>query len=181
MRKVKWVLLIIAAVMLLTSPDANAEFVVEDKETLRGIKAIFVAIESIRPEAEGYGLTQDKILSDVELKLKRAGIKVLSKEEWLKTTGSPRLYININQIYNNQVSAFVCDMNVNFNQKVYLETNPGVSCMATTWWTSATGIVGGKEMEKKVRGTIKEQIDLFLNDYLAVNLRKKSNKPQGGI
>ena len=180
MRKIKWILLITVAVLLLTSPDANAEFVVEDKETLRGIKAIFVAIEPIRPEAEGFGLTQDKIRSDVELKLKIAGIKVLSKEEWLKTPGSPRLYININQVYNNQVGAFICDMNVNFNQKVNLTRNPDVSCMATTWWTSATGAVGGKEMEEKVRSTIKDQVDLFLSDYLAVNPKQKS-KLQGGI
>jgi hypothetical protein len=180
MVKVKWILLITVTVLLLASLDANAEFVVEDKETLRGIKAIFVAIEPIRPEAEKFGLTQDKIRSDVELKLKRAGIKVLSKEEWLKTTGSPRLYININQVYNNQVGAFICDMNVNFNQKVNLTRNPEVSCMATTWWTSATGAVGGKEMEEKVRDTIKDQVDLFLSDYLAVNHKQKS-KSQGGI
>ncbi len=180
MVKIKWIFPIIVAVLLLASPGVKAEFVVEDKETLRGIKAIFVAIEPIRPEAEKFGLTQDKIRSDVELKLKRVGIKVLSKEEWLKIPGSPRLYININQVYNNQVGAFICDMNVNFNQKVNLTRNPDVSCMATTWWTSATGAVGGKEMEEKVRDTIKDQVDLFLSDHLAVNHKQKS-KSQGGI
>ena len=42
MVKVKWILLIIVAVLLLTSPDVKAEFVVEEKETLHGIKAIFL-------------------------------------------------------------------------------------------------------------------------------------------
>lgn len=174
MRKAIWILLIIATVMLFTSSDIKPEFVVEDKDSLRDIKSVFVAIEPIRAEAGNFGLTQEKIRADVELKLKGAGIKVLSDEEWLEVPGSPRLYININQVYNDQVGAFVCDMNVNFNQKVNLARNPGVSCMATTWWTSATGAVGGKEMEVKVRDTIKEQVDLFLKDYLAVNPKHKS-------
>lgn len=163
--------------MLLISPYINSEFVADDKETLSGIKAIFVAIEHLRNEAEKYGLTKDKIRSHVELQLKMAGIKVVSKEERLKIPGSPRLYININQVYNNQLGACVCDININFNQMVYLERKPDVSCMATTWWTTAKGAVGVKEMEKKIRETIKDQVDIFLNEYFAVN-PKKGNKPQ---
>lgn len=179
MRKGKQIILITVAVLLLISPCVNSEFVADDRETLRGIKAIFVAIEHLRNEAEKFGLTKDKIRSDVELQLKMAGIKVVSKEEWLKIPGSPRLYININQVYNNQVGAFVCDINVNFNQMVYLERKPDVSCMATTWWTTATGAVGVKEMEKKIRETIKDQVDVFLNEYFAVNPKNKSKLQEG--
>lgn len=46
MRKGKQIILITVAVLLLISPCVNSEFVADDRETLRGIKAIFVAIAS---------------------------------------------------------------------------------------------------------------------------------------
>ena len=44
------------------------------------------------------GLTEDILRTDVELKLRLAGIKILSIEEQLKTLGMPWLYLNINTL-----------------------------------------------------------------------------------
>ncbi len=53
------------------------------RETLRGIKGIFVRVESLSSEIRKKGLNKQKIRTDVELKLGKAGIKVLSLEEYL--------------------------------------------------------------------------------------------------
>lgn len=80
---------------LLISPCAYAQddFQIE---SLRGLKGVLVLVEALKPEIEADGLRRDSIQTDVELKLRLAGIKVLTEEECLKEPGCPWLYVYIN-------------------------------------------------------------------------------------
>src|ERR1017187_384283 len=51
-----------------------------DTQTLKGIQGLGVVVEDINSEAERAGLHRTDIQTDVELKLRLAGIKVLSDE-----------------------------------------------------------------------------------------------------
>ena len=98
MKNIKWIILIAVIVSLLVSPCANAKYVIDQKEILRdvGDEGIHVVIEELSPEAVKSGLTKDKIRTDVELKLRMAGIKVLSREEVLDSVRNfPCLDVNI--------------------------------------------------------------------------------------
>jgi hypothetical protein len=68
------------------------------RATLRGIEGVNVAIESLEPEVERAGLVRQQIETDVELRLRKAGIRVLTEEERQGTPGAPYLYINVNVI-----------------------------------------------------------------------------------
>lgn len=64
------------------------------KQTLTEISALYVLVESLTDGAKGLGLTEEAIQTDVELKLRLAGIRIMTKEEFLKSS-SPYLYINV--------------------------------------------------------------------------------------
>jgi len=51
------------------------------RETLQGFDSMLIMVGELRPEIERAGLTVDQLRTDVELKLKLAGIKLLSATE----------------------------------------------------------------------------------------------------
>jgi hypothetical protein len=53
----------------------------EAKEVLAGLDGVRVVVEGVRPEAEKYGLTQQLLQTDTELRLRQNGIRVLTDEE----------------------------------------------------------------------------------------------------
>lgn len=75
----------------------NAFGLMKDKEidVLQGLEGVHVVIERLRPEIERDGLYGNTLESDMELTLRMAGIKVLSKEEWLQSPYAPCLYLHV--------------------------------------------------------------------------------------
>ena len=67
-------------------------------ELLLGIKEFAVLIENLPPEIKREGLTENIIRTDVELKLRLIGIKVITWGERLKVPGAPYLYVSANII-----------------------------------------------------------------------------------
>ncbi len=63
------------------------------RETLRGIKGVFLIVEAAEPEIERAGLTQRQIKTDVEQKLRLAGLNVLAPDEATKAPGRPWLAV----------------------------------------------------------------------------------------
>jgi hypothetical protein len=59
---------------------------------LRGAYVTVHYTGKVRPEA---GLTEALIASEVSLRLRIAGLNVLTEEEWRKTAGKPYLFVNI--------------------------------------------------------------------------------------
>ena len=69
--------LIGAIEILILSPN-----VLGDQQSLRGIKVMGVVVY-VQPKVEGYGLSEENLKTDVELKLRRIGIKALELQEML--------------------------------------------------------------------------------------------------
>src|SRR5207302_10274322 len=108
-----------------------------------------------------------KIITDVELKLRQAGITVLPRQEWLSTAAAPFLYVNVQAIKNTNFYAF--SVEVQLRQRVTLVHDPAVLILATTW--SATGVIGtvGSKKLSSLRETVRDLTDQFINAYLAAN------------
>ena len=66
------------------------------RSTLRGFSGVHVVVQPVAPQIEKEGLTTDQIQKDTEAKIRAAGMKVLSKAEFLKTPGKPYLDVNAN-------------------------------------------------------------------------------------
>jgi len=148
--------------------------VIEERETLRGLKGVFVLIEYLKEDVAKAGLTDTILQTGVELKLRKAGIRVLTEDEWFLTQGRPYLYVRVRTILikgiqiwgTHQHSGFIYGVTVQFNQDVILSRNRSISSSAGTWGNSWIGTVIHL---RNVRVVISDLVDKFMNDYLAVN------------
>jgi len=153
---------------LVTSPAVADEELAQ--ATLKGLRAMNVVVESLKPEAERDGLLRDTIRTDVELKLRQAGIAVLSKSE---PPAYAYLYVNVGTMKPSAASGlYAYCVHVELVQRVYLARDASVFTFARTW--QSTGIFGtvGTFNLSSVRGTVRDSVDEFLNDYLAVNPKR---------
>ena len=125
-----------------------------EPSTLEGITA-----------AKVIGLNVETIQTDVELKLRLAGMHVATEKERLHLPGMPILYINVG-LTSPPVAA---NIDVEFHQNVRLERNRSLVANISTW---DRGVLLANPTAQRIRDLIKGKVDLFLNDWLSVNPKK---------
>ena len=146
--------------------------------TLCGLEGVNVLIENIAPDAEGDGLHRSTLQVDVELRLRKAGIRVLTEEEMLNLPNMPHLYVNI-QVMKRKNGGYIYSIAVSLSEWVKLIREPFSHMSATTWKaTGCIGIVGVSYLEEDIRRQVGDMVDEFINDYLAANLPSKPVNPR---
>src|SRR5262245_13145730 len=70
------------------------------RDSLRGLHGVTVVIETIAPDAQKDGLTEDAVRTAVELILRSSGIRVFTWSENKETLSSPALFVNIYTLKN---------------------------------------------------------------------------------
>lgn len=138
------------------------------RETLRGLPGVLVVIENIKDDAELAGLKVTDIQTDVELKLVRAGIRVLAHEEWRITPGRPWLYVSVNTI--KHLGSYFFSIDVQLKQDVSLPRQPSIVTSSATWEVGSIGYVQTESLPPKIRDSVGGYLDSFVDDYRAVNL-----------
>jgi hypothetical protein len=148
-------------ILLLTvSVSVHAQSTPE-RESLVGLRQVRVLIETIKPEIEQLGLTKRQIQTDVELRLRKAGIIVAD-------TGSATLYVNVNIGRVSNMNVYVYCINIDLDQGVILARNKSIITVASTWSNGRTGAVGSVRF-LEIRSDVGEILDRFINDFLAAN------------
>ena len=72
------------------------------RKTLSGLQGVYVGVEELQPNLMKYSAEQKSIPSkealkrDIEGRLSKAGIRVLTWDQAVKTPGMPFLYVNVN-------------------------------------------------------------------------------------
>ena len=135
-----------------------------DRATLKGLKTIWVVVEHPTPEAERDGLRKDQLQTDVETRLKNAGIQVTSLVE------EAYLYLNVSTVKGSS-GLYAYHVRLEFNQQVILERNRNVSLPAPTWSLDLGGLVGAPKLHE-VRGDVADMVDQFITAY-----REQNPKP----
>ena len=140
------------------------------KESLRGLKGVCVVVEDLDPNIEKDGLHENSIKTDVELKLQMSGIKVLTWEEIVKEPGLPNLYVRVNT-FKRGTNLYAYHIDVELHQNVLLERDPKIVRVGATTWRAAgmTGTISTEHNVNLLRNTVNNQVEQFINDYLAVN------------
>jgi len=146
----------------------------QNRETLRGLQGVRVTVRPVNADLQRDGITQSKLQTDVELKLRKAGIHVLTEDEWRHNTtsgGGAWLEVYVGAVKNTETNMFyACTFQLKLMQPVRLMRDASIKTFATTWSTGSTGIIGLEKMQT-VRQEVSDRVDEFLNAYLTVNPR----------
>jgi hypothetical protein len=163
-----WIVVIVIVATLITlNPSTWGQDDETTRPTLRGLQGVFVHVEPLDPQVEQDGLTKNQIHADTESKLKSAGIKVLTREEFLKLSGHPYLYIGVNiSMLKTQITRYLFYIRIELNQEVVLVRTPETKLSTVTWSAGGWGIDFSLD---NIRQTVKTQVDKFINVYLAEN------------
>lgn len=147
----------------------------EQRDILAGLQGVNVLVEDFRPEAEKHGFNRQQYKTDVELRLRQYGIKVLSQKESSKVSGSPYLYINVTPLFGENTPMAAVNILVQLQEAVLLERNRTILRVATTWHKGMTLLCGLKRLDE-TREHVRDLVDMFINDYLAANPKDQPSK-----
>lgn len=146
------------------------------RKTLSGLQGVYVGVEELQPNLMKYSAEQKSIPSkealkrDIEGRLSKAGIRVLTWDQAVKTPGMPFLYVNVNT-HETEKYYYAYDIRIELQQLVSMEANPKVKTMADTWSTNMTGIVNIGTMDK-LKEAVEVLVDRFAGAFRAANQKK---------
>jgi len=169
------VIIVICTAVMWSSSAFGKIFLEED--TLRGVKEFGIMINEIPDAFQKAGLTKEKLRTDIALKLRLAGIKVLPtvemglinwKSEDRAVSFAPHLDV---YIFGDKVTelrgTYFYSVQVSFTQMALIQREPSISLPLPSW--RALPVIGfGKDIEY-IRQVVKDQVDEFLNAYLSAN------------
>ena len=148
--------------------------------TLRGIQGVYLIVEDEKTGRFNVadGLTGDQLLQDTEEKLRAAKISVIkTQEEWLKTSGTPYLHININYSLTSD-RRFVGSIELVLEQEVVMVRDHSIKLQARTWGVK----IDEFEVDnlQKVRKELGKLLEQFIEDYRnankSVSINRRPNK-----
>ncbi len=150
----------------------------EDSEvsrgTLAGLQGFGIFVENTQANIQKYvqraGIDRETVQRETERRLLAAGIKVVAGEEWRRTPGNPFLYVSINT-HETEKYWYAYDIKVEVRQVAYLEANPKVRTMATTWSMNMTGSANIGNLHI-IRNDAMVLVERFVAAYKAVNKGK---------
>ena len=140
---------------------------VNQRESLRGLKGVEVLIELVSKDIENDGLTRMQLQTDVELRLRKAGVRVLTEEESRQATGRPMLHVQISS-YKIASIGYAFNCSVSLEELAKLVRNPQIINLLPTWNKSSTGFTPINNL-RFIREGLSDLVDQFINNYLAAN------------
>ncbi len=139
-----------------------------DKEVLRGLSGASVEI-MFGGDSNNIGLNETQIRTDVELKLRLAGITVYEQGKTWNDPNKAELAVTITVACMPDVIFCATSTDLSLKQAVSLLSNPVVATGVFTWGSARVGLKNKASIVESIREDIKDLLDMFLNDYLSVN------------
>jgi hypothetical protein len=144
------------------------------RQTLLGLKGVSVAVENPQPNVQKYvqrfGLARDQLQKDIEQRLAKAGIAVLSQEKWPQTLGRPVLYVTVNT-HEYEKYWYAYTIVVDLMQIATLEANPDAKTLASTWSINMAGVASIGTLNT-IKDNVNILVDRFIDACLSVNRKE---------
>ena len=137
------------------------------RESLRYLPGVTLAIEEIEADAKADGLSEEAIRNAVELTLQSSGIPILTPVEGSKTPSKPFLYVRVGT-YKIESGLYAYVVTVALKQLVALAHRPQRRMSASTWEQGQIGAPGSHNIAQ-VTNTVEDVVKRFASDFLAVN------------
>jgi len=151
-------------VLVMAASPAVARNDERTRETLKGLTGVAVLVEGMPEDAKRAGFDKAVFQTDVELKLRMAGIKIVTEQEEPDSPGHPYLYVNVDALHKGTGQIHAYRIDVGLRQLVRLDRN-GSLAIAQTW---SNGMVGFGDLQA-ARGKLSDHLDIFVNAWLSVN------------
>ena len=161
---------VVALVVTLLLLPGVSHALTDEQKALVGLHGVLVRVDAIKPEAERLGLKSSQIKTDAELRLRKAGVRVLTNEEWEQTPGGPYLDVMITtDLGFSRRWAYRVDVSLHeiIPQAIRYDANGSPKTGAL--WSSKLGESNWGSNIKEIRQAVGDKIDAFINDYLAAN------------
>lgn len=150
--------------IILARPLSQAGDDAGSRISLKGLPGVSVLVESLSSEARDAGLNEKQILTDVELRLRERGVRLLSSQEWSQTASKPSLYVHVNVIAPPGLVAY----NVWVALEQVGEFSNGSSGPAATWWVGTTGSQPLKgNVARAIRDRVLDKVEEFANAFVS--------------
>ena len=170
MNRKRLVASIVVLSLLLSASTAVA--IGDDKysrPSLKGLKKLAVVVQiqsSVSDDFKRAGLTEERIRTGIELKLREAKIDVVYIENLPSDT--PILHVEVNgSKKDGKTFSFLIE--VELWQKSSLKRDPKIEIMAATWSTGVFGLGLASSIADNIMGWINEAMDAFVKAFLSVN------------
>jgi hypothetical protein len=151
------------AVALAMGWTAGAQDGPRSRQSLRGLASLEVGVGVSADREDEKRTLQAQIQTDVELRLRQNSIPVDAGSD-------ARLYVRVSAMpicFRDSVPAgHAYTVTVEVDQPVILAS--GVTTRADTWTTGPLLGISGS-LSRTVRDTVRDQVDRFINAYLAAN------------
>jgi hypothetical protein len=141
--------------------DADAS-----RETLKGLTGFYVLIEELNPNIAKYANVQKNnistqtLKSQVENRLRAAGIRILSWDEMMKTPERPMLYVRVNT-HEYEKFWYAFDILVEVRQLVTLVSRQEKPIIGPTWSVNMTGVMNIGQLQ-----TLYDNLGLLLDRFI---------------
>jgi hypothetical protein len=170
MNRKRWVASIVALSLLVATSAASA--MGDDKysrPSLKGLSNLVVVVQIENPVSDEFkraGLTEERIRTGIELKLREAKIDVVYRENLPSDT--PVLHVEVNgSKRDGKTFSFLIE--VELWQKSILKRDPKIEVMAATWSTGVFGLGSASSIADDIMGWINGTMDTFVKAFLSVN------------
>ena len=155
--------------LTLCGPTVGFAFTADKRDTLRGLREVSVLVEFLPDDVEREGLSREHLAHDIEIRLRQAGLRVLTISEIANSPGAPYLYVAIYPVTGSSVNVNAYAIGLTLKQLVQLSRNPTTELFATTWEGPAPPSSLSAPRLLDIRSRILGVLERFIIDYQAVN------------
>jgi hypothetical protein len=157
----------IIAFLLMLSVSSSAQ-IPGQRGVLRGLYPPSVEVEPLASDAEQNGLSTGQIQTDVELRLRKAGIRLTTPKS-SDEPAYPQVNVSV-RILKSSSGIYAFSVRIQLLTLVNVNIDQGKSRLmfASVWETGTIGTVGQAKL-RDLRGIVGDLVDEFINDYLAEN------------
>lgn len=149
-------------------PTIGLSFTADKRDTLRGLKEVSVLVEYLPDDVEREGLNREQLQRDIEVRLRQAGLRVLTIAEVAHSPGAPYLYVAVYPITGPSTNLNAYAVALTLKQLVQLSRNPSTELFATTW-DGPMQLSPLGELKVDLRTKIFDAVGRFIIDYRDVN------------
>lgn len=139
------------------------------QESLRGLAGVSLRVERIDPDAQVYGLNERNIYADLEQRLTKAGIKLLTAAQLAQTPGAPVLYVRINARLSWDAPVFAVNTTAALLQDVVAARDANLKLREAKTWDAGYTRTYPQEGIRQAAKVASDLVDEFIRDWKAAN------------